>query len=63
MVSNISETDVLVVANSIKKNLTTDQVNKVILMYPHEEECDPTGTWNLIVEHCIYSILDEKVVR
>jgi hypothetical protein len=64
MVSNISETDVVVVANSIKKKLTTEQVNKVILMYPHEEECDTTGTWNLIVENCIHQVLsDEKVVQ
>ncbi len=63
MVSNIGRTDVLVVANSINKQLSEEQVNKVILMYPHEEECDPTGTWNLIVEHCIYSVLDEKVIR
>lgn len=63
MVSNIGRTDVLVVAKSINKQLTEEQVNKVILMYPHEEECDPTGTWNLIVEHCIYSILDEKVIK
>lgn len=63
MVSNIGRTDVLVVANSINKQLTEEQVNKVILMYPHEEECDPTGTWNLIVEDCIYSILDEKVIK
>jgi len=59
MVSNIGRTDVLVVANSINKKLTEDQVNKILLMYPHEEECDPTGTLNLIVEHCIYSVLDE----
>lgn len=63
MVSNIGRTDVLVVANSINKKLTEEQINKVILMYPHEEECDPTGTWNLIVEHCIYSILDEKILK
>jgi len=60
MVSNISETDVLVVANSIKKKLTIEQVNKVILMYPHEEECDPTGTWDLIVENCIYQVINDK---
>ena len=59
MVSTISETDVVVVANSIKKKLTQEQVNKVILMYPHEEECDSTGTWNLIVENCIYQVLND----
>ena len=59
MVSNIGRTDVLVVANSINKQLTEEQVNKVILMYPHEEECDPTETWNLIVENCIYQVINE----
>jgi hypothetical protein len=64
MVSNISEIDVVVVANSIRKKLTTGQVNKVILMYPHEEEADPTATWDLIVENCIYQVLgDEKAVQ
>lgn len=58
MVTTISEIDVLAVADSINKKITTEQVNRVILMYPHEEECDPNGTWNLIVEHCIYQVLN-----
>jgi hypothetical protein len=58
MVSNISREDVLIVGHSINKRLTEEQVNKVLHMYPHEEECDPTGTWNLIVEHCIHQVLN-----
>lgn len=58
MVSNISREDVLIVGHSINKKLTEEQVNKVLHMYPHEEECDPTGTWNLIVEHCIHQVLN-----
>jgi hypothetical protein len=57
MVCNISETDVIVVANSIKKSLTTEQVNQVLAMYADEEESDPSATWNLIVENCIYHVL------
>jgi len=57
MVSNISEIDVVVVANSIKKSLTTEQVNQVLAMYADEEESDPSATWNLIVENCIYQVL------
>ena len=58
MVSNISKDDVILVSYSIKKSLTDEQVNQVLAMYPHEEECDPTGTWNLIVEHCIHQVLN-----
>ena len=60
MVSNISRTDVLVVANSIKKQLTEQQVNQILSMYNYEEEADPTATWNLIVENCIYQVIDDK---
>ena len=59
MVSTITETDIQVVANSLKIKLSEEQVNKVMLMYPHEEESDPTGTWNLIVENCIYQVIND----
>ena len=59
MVSTIDKEDVLNVAQSINKELTEEQVTKVLHMYPHEEECDATGTWNLIVEHCIYQVINE----
>lgn len=59
MVNTISETDVVVVANSINKKLTEEQVNKVLLMFSHEEECDTISTWNFIVENCIYQVLND----
>ena len=58
MVSNVDNEDVLSVASELNINLTDEQVNKIVLMYPHEEECDPTGTWNLIVENCIYQVIN-----
>lgn len=59
MVSNVDNEDVLSVASELNISLTDEQVNKIVLMYPHEEECDATGTWNLIVEHCIYQVINE----
>lgn len=59
MVSNVDNEDVLSVASELNISLTDEQVNKIVLMYPHEEECDPTGTWNLIVEHCIHQVINE----
>lgn len=58
MVSNIDEQDVLEIANALNIILTKEQVNKVTHMYLHEEECDPTATWNLIVENCIYQVIN-----
>jgi hypothetical protein len=57
MVSNIDRKDVIRVAESLMIPLTEDQINEVLHMYPHEEECDPSGTWDLIVENCIYQIV------
>jgi hypothetical protein len=60
MVSTIGRQDVMLVASSIKKNLTEQQIGQVLSMYNHEEESDPTATWNLIVENCIYQVIDDK---
>jgi hypothetical protein len=57
MVSNIDRDDILYVAEELKIFLTEEQVSQVMHLYPHEEECDPTGTWELIVENCIYQII------
>ena len=57
MVSTIRKDDVILVSHSIKKSLTTEQVNQVLAMYADEEESDPSATWNLIVENCIYQVL------
>ena len=57
MVSNIDRDDILYVAESLNISLTDEQLNQVLHLYPHEEECDPTGSWELIVENCIYQIV------
>ena len=50
--------DVLDVAKRLGVSLTVAQFTEVIKMYPFEEENDPTGTWDLIVENCIYNVLN-----
>lgn len=57
MVSNINREDVIQVAESLMIPLTEEQINQVMHLYPHEEECDPTSTWELIVENCIHQIV------
>jgi len=56
-VCNISRTDVLIVAQKMRKTLTNVQVEAVLDMYNYEEECDPKANWSEIVEHCIYQVL------
>lgn len=61
MASIIDTQDVIDVARSLNVTLSQEQITKVMYLYQHEEECDPTGTWNLIVENCIYQVItDEK---
>lgn len=56
-VSNISELDVKIVASKMRVDLNNQQIDKVISIYNHEEECDPNGNWNEIVENCIHQVL------
>ncbi len=61
----ITKEDVLQVANTLKKELNEQQILWVLFHYREFETQDPTGTWNLIVEQAIYSVLDlsaEEVV-
>ena len=64
MVCTISREDVIDVAERLMIPLTEDQINEVMDIYNFEEECDPTGNWDLIVEHCINQIVPtEKVTK
>lgn len=56
--NTINEEDVIQVANSIHKTLTPEQIQEVIKMYPYDQEQDPTGNWHLVVENCIYQVID-----
>lgn len=59
MVLGIEVEDVLQVAEDLNISLTDEQVSKVLHSYAHEEECDPSATWELIVENCIYQVINE----
>jgi ribosomal protein S16 len=54
----INKTDVENVAKSINKTLTNAQIEQVLELYPSEQENDPSGTWDLVIEHCI-DLVDE----
>jgi hypothetical protein len=58
MVCNINREDVIAVAERVMAPLTEEQINKVMDIYNFEEECDPTGSWDLIVEHCINQVIN-----
>jgi hypothetical protein len=51
--------DVLRVAQNLDLPITLDQAREVIDMYPAEQENDPTATWDLVVENCLYNLLND----
>jgi len=55
-VCTVSELDVQLVASKMKIKLTDDQIQRVIRIYSHEEECDPHDSWDKIVEYCILRV-------
>ena len=57
--NQIEKEDVLSVAKSLKVTLTDEQVSEAINRYPAEQEEDPSGTWNLVVEKIIYDLKNE----
>lgn len=59
MVIGVEPEDVMRVADDLNISLTEQQVNKVLHIYAYEEECDPSATWELIVENCIYNVLND----
>ena len=56
-VCTVSELDVQLVASKIKIKLTDEQIQRVIAIYSHEEECDTHGKWEKIVEYCIFRVV------
>ncbi len=53
----ITKEDVISVSNDIGISLNEEQINQVLEMYESEENNDPTGTWNLIIENCIINLV------
>jgi hypothetical protein len=56
MTKEISPIDVVSVAESLKMDITIKQVRQVLEMFESEADNDPTATWNLIVENCLYNL-------
>jgi len=58
----LNKSDVIGVADSIGKVLSVDEINQII--EGHSDECknDPTGTWDLVVEEQIYTIVNDRVL-
>lgn len=52
----ITSDDVRGVAEFLKKELTQNQVDEVIRLYPSEQKEDPSAEWYLVVEKIIYDI-------
>ncbi len=58
--ANIIEEDVIAIAQSIGKELTSDEIDQVLEIYPDAQIDDPTSTWDLVIENIIYSITLKK---
>jgi hypothetical protein len=56
----ITRLDIIEVANQIGKTLTESDIDEVLAIYPNEQDNDPTATWNLVVENCIYNVENDK---
>lgn len=56
----ITRIDVIEVANQIGKSLTESDIDEVLAQYPNEQDNDPTATWNLVIENCIYNVDNNK---
>ncbi len=59
-IANIIEEDVVFVAQSIGKELTSDEIELILKIYPDAQIDDPTSTWDLVIENIIYSITSKK---
>ena len=62
MESNLSKSDVKSVADQLHIELTEDQIEKILLLYPAWQENDPTGTWDLVIEDLIYHVTDAFIL-
>jgi len=59
MVSNIDREDIIKVASEMNIPLDDSQVNRVLHLYQHEEECSVDCDWEFIVNDCILQIVTQ----
>ena len=50
--------DVKFIADRLSITLTEKQIDEVLEMYPFEQEQDRGATWDLVIEQCIYNVLN-----
>jgi hypothetical protein len=55
----ITAPDVINVAESIKKAVTSEMISEVIKRYPFAQKQDPTANWSLVVEQLVYEVYYE----
>jgi hypothetical protein len=58
MTNKITAQDIVQVAESLNMDISIGDINRVLEMYENEADNDPTATWNLIVENCLYNLVD-----
>lgn len=56
----VQKEDVVQVATSLGQTLTEVEIAEVISRYLYEQEEDPGGTWDLVVEKIMYDLIDER---
>ena len=58
--TQIQASDVQSVAKRIlKRELPKSDIDKVLEEYPHAQEQDPTGSWDLVVEHIFSYVFED----
>ncbi len=56
----ITRIDVINVATDLGFELTEAEIDEVLAQYPNEADNDPTATWVLVVENCIYNVINDR---
>jgi hypothetical protein len=58
MTNEITAQDIVQVAERLNMDISIGDINRVLEMYESESDNDPTATWDLIVENCLYNLVD-----
>jgi hypothetical protein len=58
MTNEITAQDIVQVAERLNMDISIGDINRVLEMYESEADNDPTATWDLIVENCLYNLVD-----
>lgn len=56
----IQKEDIIEVAETLNITLTETEIDNVLSIYESEADNDPTATWDLVVENCIYNVINDR---